>query len=144
VSTNRTRELWTDRERSGAYVVELEDDRVLAAQGPIDPSRLDDIGRAWTAPTDGRAPAFTSLRPSSSGGATSSSADRSRPRLPRVRAVRCWCEELVVAEDDEALVAALRDHVSDAHPGHERSDKDISARVQAEAYEPPDRPPWAY
>jgi hypothetical protein len=61
VSTNRTRELWTDRERGGAYVVEIEDDRVLAAQGPIDPSRFDEIGRAWTAPTDGRAAAFTSL-----------------------------------------------------------------------------------
>jgi hypothetical protein len=61
VSTNRTRELWTDRERGGAYLVELEDDRVLAAQGPIDPSHLDEIGRAWTAPTDGRAAAFTSL-----------------------------------------------------------------------------------
>ena len=49
-----------------------------------------------------------------------------------------------MADDDEALVAALRGHVSDAHPGDERSDDDISARVRAEAYEPPDRPPWAY
>jgi hypothetical protein len=61
VSTNRTRELWTDRKRGRVYMVELEDDRILAAQGPIDPSHLDEIGRVWTAPTDGRAAAFTRL-----------------------------------------------------------------------------------
>jgi hypothetical protein len=61
VSTNRTRELWTDRTSGDAFVVELEDGRVLAADGPVDPARFDEIARAWTAPTDGRAPAFTSL-----------------------------------------------------------------------------------
>jgi hypothetical protein len=61
-----------------------------------------------------------------------------------VRAVRCWCEELVVAEDDDALVAFLRDHVAEAHPDDERSEDDVRARVRAEAYDPPDRPPWAY
>jgi hypothetical protein len=61
-----------------------------------------------------------------------------------VRAVRCWCEELVVAPDDEALVAALGGHVAEAHADDERSEDDIRARVASEAYEPPDRPPWAY
>jgi hypothetical protein len=61
-----------------------------------------------------------------------------------VRAVRCWCEELVVGEDDEALVTALRDHVGQAHPGEERDDDELRARVSEAAYEPPDRPPWAY
>lgn len=61
-----------------------------------------------------------------------------------MRAVRCWCEELVVAEDDDALVASLGNHVAEAHPDDERSEDDVRARVQAEAYDPPDRPPWAY
>jgi hypothetical protein len=61
-----------------------------------------------------------------------------------VRAVRCWCEELVVADDDTALVGALRDHVAEAHPEEERSEEDLGRRVEDEAYEPPDRPPWAY
>jgi hypothetical protein len=49
-----------------------------------------------------------------------------------------------VAEDDEALEAALQDHVADAHPEEERSEAEIRARIRAEAYDPPDRPPWAY
>ena len=61
-----------------------------------------------------------------------------------MRAVRCWCEELVVAEDDEALVGALRDHAAEKHPDEERTEEDLRARVEAEAYDPPDRPPWAY
>jgi hypothetical protein len=61
-----------------------------------------------------------------------------------VRAVRCWCKELVVADDDAALVSALRAHVADEHPDEERSEDDLAERVRAKAYEPPDRPPWAY
>ncbi len=61
-----------------------------------------------------------------------------------MRAVRCWCDELLVETDDEALVAALKQHVAEAHPEDDRSDDDVRARVKAEAYEPPDQPPWAY
>jgi len=61
-----------------------------------------------------------------------------------VRAVRCWCEELVVADDDEALVAALRDHLAEEHADEDICDDDVKARVHAEAYDPPERPPWAY
>jgi hypothetical protein len=61
VSTNRTRELWRDPSSGEAFLVELEDGRVLAADGPVDPGSLDEAGRAWLSPTDGRAPAFTSL-----------------------------------------------------------------------------------
>ncbi|HEY7196769.1 MAG TPA: hypothetical protein VH306_06265 [Gaiellaceae bacterium] len=61
-----------------------------------------------------------------------------------MRAVRCWCEELVVAEDDEALVTALTAHVDESHPDDARTDDERRALVEAEAYEPPDRPPWAY
>lgn len=61
-----------------------------------------------------------------------------------MRAVRCWCEELVAGEDDERLAEALREHVAKAHPDDERSDDEIRERIEAEAYEPPDRPGWAY
>jgi hypothetical protein len=61
MSTNRRRELWRDRSTGDAFVVELEEDRVLAADGPVDPSDLDEVGTAWTSPTDGRAAAFTGL-----------------------------------------------------------------------------------
>jgi hypothetical protein len=61
-----------------------------------------------------------------------------------MRAVRCWCEELIVAHDDEALADTLREHVAEMHPEDGRGDEEIRARVEAEAYDPPDRPPWAY
>ena len=61
-----------------------------------------------------------------------------------MRAVRCWCEELVVAEDDDQLVTALGDHVAESHADDERSEADIRAKIEADAYDPPDRPPWAY
>ena len=61
MSTSRSRELWRDRSTGAAFVVELEGDRVLAAEGPIDPARLDETGRAWTAPASGRSPAFSGL-----------------------------------------------------------------------------------
>ena len=61
-----------------------------------------------------------------------------------MRAVRCWCDELVAADDDEQLVAELRHHVAEAHPDEPRSDEDVQARVESNASDPPDRPPWAY
>ena len=61
-----------------------------------------------------------------------------------MRAVRCWCGELVVADDDGALVEELRAHVTEAHPDEARSDDKLRERVAAEAEDAPDRPPWAY
>ena len=61
-----------------------------------------------------------------------------------MRAVRCWCEELVVADDDASLVDALREHVAEKHPDEHRGDDELRERVEADAYDPPDRPPWAY
>ena len=61
-----------------------------------------------------------------------------------MRAVRCWCDELVAAEDDERLVEVLRDHVVDAHPNEERTDDELRERVVAQAQEPAEKPPWAY
>jgi hypothetical protein len=64
--------------------------------------------------------------------------------VSELRAVRCWCGELVVADDDEALAKELRAHLSEEHPGDERSDAEIREHVSAHAEEAPDRPPWAY
>ncbi|HEX2110200.1 MAG TPA: hypothetical protein VHF67_01490 [Gaiellaceae bacterium] len=61
-----------------------------------------------------------------------------------MRAVRCWCHELVVADDDTALLRELRAHVAEAHPEHERSEEELRQRVAVEAEDAPDRPPWAY
>lgn len=40
-------------------MVELEGDRVLAAQGPVDPEQLTDVDAIWTEAAAGRTPAFT-------------------------------------------------------------------------------------
>jgi hypothetical protein len=61
VSTTRTRELWIDRLSGDAFVVELERERVVAAEGPVDPEDLDPVQLVWTAPSEGRLPAFTEL-----------------------------------------------------------------------------------
>lgn len=61
-----------------------------------------------------------------------------------MRAVRCWCGELVVSDDDAALERELAAHAREAHPGDERSEDEIRERIAAEAEDAPDRPPWAY
>ena len=61
-----------------------------------------------------------------------------------MRAVRCWCDELVVSDDDEALVAALRGHAEDVHPDATRSDDELRSWIAERAEDAPDRPPWAY
>jgi predicted small metal-binding protein len=61
-----------------------------------------------------------------------------------MRAVECWCGLLVHGEDDEEVVARLREHVAKAHPG-EHDDAAVRERAAAQAYEPPTgEPPWAY
>ncbi len=61
-----------------------------------------------------------------------------------VRAVRCWCGELVVGDDDGALVRELGAHAAEAHPEERRTDDELRRRVASEAEDAPDRPPWAY
>jgi hypothetical protein len=61
VSTTRTRELWIDRSSGDAFVVELEWEHVVAAEGPVDPKELDPVQLAWSAPSEGRGQAFTEL-----------------------------------------------------------------------------------
>jgi hypothetical protein len=61
-----------------------------------------------------------------------------------VRAVDCWCGQLVHGEDDGELLSSLREHVDEAHPG-EHDEESVRERVRTESYEPPTgEPPWAY
>ncbi|MBD0291788.1 MAG: hypothetical protein ICV74_11075 [Thermoleophilia bacterium] len=61
-----------------------------------------------------------------------------------MRAVRCWCDELLVADDDEVLVRELAEHTREAHGDEPRSQDELRARVAEGAEDAPDRPPWAY
>jgi predicted small metal-binding protein len=62
-----------------------------------------------------------------------------------VRAVDCWCGQVVHGEDDEELVGRLRGHVDEEHAGEQRTDDDVRGRITERAYEPPTgEPPWAY
>jgi hypothetical protein len=55
----RSREIWRHRERGDAYLVELEDDRVIAASGPVGPDELEGAAVAWKDASLGRSPGFT-------------------------------------------------------------------------------------
>lgn len=59
VTGDRARELWQHRESGEAFLVELEDERVLSADGPLSGDELTrealDLRRA----AQGRSPAFT-------------------------------------------------------------------------------------
>jgi predicted small metal-binding protein len=61
-----------------------------------------------------------------------------------VRAVRCWCGELVVADDEPALVRELAEHARETHPDDQRDEDALRAHVAEQAEDAPDRPPWAY
>jgi predicted small metal-binding protein len=61
-----------------------------------------------------------------------------------MRAVDCWCGQLIQGEDEKELVGRLGEHVRKAHPG-EHDDAAVRERVVARGYEPPTGdPPWAY
>jgi predicted small metal-binding protein len=65
--------------------------------------------------------------------------------LHAVRAVDCWCGQVVQAEDDEELGRRLREHLQEAHADEPRSEEDVRSRVAERGYEPPTgEPPWAY
>ncbi|MBA2616090.1 MAG: hypothetical protein H0U90_10030 [Actinobacteria bacterium] len=61
-----------------------------------------------------------------------------------MRAVRCWCGELIVSDDDGALARELAAHAREAHPDDERGEDEIREHIAATAEDAPDRPPWAY
>jgi hypothetical protein len=61
-----------------------------------------------------------------------------------MRAVDCWCGQLIQGDDEQQLVERLGEHVREAHPG-EHADDAVRERVADRAYEPPaGDPPWAY
>jgi hypothetical protein len=59
MATNRIRELWRHRDDRQAYLVELEDDRVVAADGPLAESELTEKALALRRAAQGRSPSFT-------------------------------------------------------------------------------------
>jgi hypothetical protein len=59
MSTSRVREIWRHRERGDAYLVEVEGDRVVSAEGPLSGDQLSERALAWKQAAGGRAPAFT-------------------------------------------------------------------------------------
>jgi hypothetical protein len=59
MSTSRVREIWRHRERGDAYLVELEGDRVVSADGPLAEDQLGERALAWKQAAAGRGPAFT-------------------------------------------------------------------------------------
>jgi predicted small metal-binding protein len=61
-----------------------------------------------------------------------------------MRAVDCWCGQLVQGEDEDELVRRLAEHVREAH-ADEHDEAAVRERVSERAYEPPTGdPPWAY
>jgi hypothetical protein len=58
VSTSRTREIWRHRGTGDAYLVELEGDRVVAANGPVTEDQLRDEALAYKHAAQGRTPAY--------------------------------------------------------------------------------------
>ena len=59
MSTSRSQELWHHGETGEAYIVELEDDRVISANGPLTEDQLSDEARAYKQVAEARTPAYT-------------------------------------------------------------------------------------
>ncbi len=59
MSTSRAREIWRERETGAAYLVELEDGRVVSANGPLGEDELRDEALAYKHAAQGRSPGFT-------------------------------------------------------------------------------------
>ncbi len=59
MSTSRVREIWRNRETGEAYLVEVEDGRVVAANGPLAEDEFRDDALAYKHAAQGRSPAFT-------------------------------------------------------------------------------------
>jgi hypothetical protein len=59
MSTSRAREVWRHRERGEAYLVEVEGNRVLAVNGPVDEDELEAAATAWKDASLGRSPAYS-------------------------------------------------------------------------------------
>ncbi len=60
MSTSRARELWRHRETGERWLVELEDDRVVSASGPLAGDELGEDALAFKEAAHGRTPAYDS------------------------------------------------------------------------------------
>jgi hypothetical protein len=58
MSTSRSRELWRHRKSGALYIVDLEDDRVLSASGPITEDQVHEDALAYKQAAQGRTPAY--------------------------------------------------------------------------------------
>ena len=58
MSANRSRELWRHRETNELYIVEVEGDRVLAANGPVTEDQVGEEALAYKQAAQGRTPAY--------------------------------------------------------------------------------------
>lgn len=59
MATDRVRELWRRREGGDAYLVEVSEERVVAAEGPLSDEELTEESLAMRRAAQGRSPAFT-------------------------------------------------------------------------------------
>jgi hypothetical protein len=59
MATDRTRELWRHRANEDRFIVELEQDRVVAVHGPLAEHEVDDARLAFAQAAHGRTPAYT-------------------------------------------------------------------------------------
>ena len=58
MSTRRARELWRHRETGELYIVEVEGERVLAANGPVTEDQAREDALAYKHAAQGRTPAY--------------------------------------------------------------------------------------
>jgi hypothetical protein len=58
VSTQRARELWRHRESGELYIVEVEEGRIVAANGPVTEDQVRDDALAYKHAGQGRTPAY--------------------------------------------------------------------------------------
>jgi hypothetical protein len=58
MSTERSRELWRHRQSGELYIVEVENDRVLAAYGPVTEDEVQEDALAYKQAAQGRTPAY--------------------------------------------------------------------------------------
>ena len=59
MAEERLREVWRHRESGDLYLVELEDDRVVSAHGPLEEDESERETLAWRTASHGRSPAFS-------------------------------------------------------------------------------------
>lgn len=59
MSTGRAQELWRHRETGEIYLVEIEDERVVSASGPLTEDQVSEAALAYKQVAQGRTPAYS-------------------------------------------------------------------------------------